>query len=266
MSRINHPISIGTDNPEYYTELLNLTSCQSCDTNQHPLSNQSSLDVYGIHHDLVTKRLQTLLNAVANISLSQKGNISATMARLRHDNGAIDIKLYIAFNKVGNESAYLCEKHLETIFQMLCKVPYASPPIDGSPSVTQTKMKHDYIEICQAIHNYSFNMFEYRINKHKGMVSKFQKYIEQDQETFFPGQRQKLMDFLHHMSMIITVVAEAYDTRQLPLKAIQMLTAIYSYWKKHNILPEDDSINNSCSLLYLVDMCLADVPTAPSGV
>ena len=267
MSRINHPISIGINDPEYYANLLYLTPC---DANGHLPSNQSHLDIPEIYDmDVPLAKHQTLLDAVANISLCQKGNVSATMACLKHDKGVLETQLYIVFNNGSDEAAHRCGKHLETIFRMLGQVPYKSSPINGfhktchSSRIFPAEMKKEYIKICEAIHSYSFNIFEYHVNKHKEMVSKIQEYIEQDQMVFLPQEQEALVDFLHHVTTIIKVVAEAYNTRQLSPKAIQMLIDIYLYWKKHNLLLKDKSANNTSTLLNRADKWLAK---ALSGV
>lgn len=260
MSRINHPTSISTDDPEYYAELLNLTPIN---TNRRLPSDRSCLDVPGIHDmdDPLAKRLQTLLNAVANISLCQKGNVSATMVRLKYDSdkGVLATQLYIAFNN-EDEAAHRCGDHLENVFRMLGQVPYESPPMDGSQRVITEELEKDLIKICGAIHSYSFGIFEYRVNKHKEMFSKIREYVEQDgsdRMVFTPEQHEILLDFLRQVTAIITVVAKAHNTRQLPPIAIQMLMAICSYWENHNILPRDEPPNKRLTLLDHVDTWLA---------
>ena len=61
-----------------------------------------------------------------------RGNVSATMARLREDEGTLETKLYIVFNH-EDEAARRCPLHLQSIFAMLSQVPCKSAAIDGSP-------------------------------------------------------------------------------------------------------------------------------------
>jgi len=85
MSGINEPISIGTEEPEYYAELFCKTSRPA--NRRLPFDEQSCPDVPGIQgvDGPLARRLQTLLDAVAHISLIQRGNVSATMACLKDD-------------------------------------------------------------------------------------------------------------------------------------------------------------------------------------
>ena len=130
MSGINQLTSIGTEDPEYYAELLRenpgLTSWHL------PSDGPSCLDVPGIWnvYDPLTQRLQILLDVVADISLCQRGNISATMACLMPDKGSIEMQLYIVFNHKGDGAARSCPQNLELIFGMLRRVPYQPPAMD----------------------------------------------------------------------------------------------------------------------------------------
>ncbi|KAF8487750.1 hypothetical protein F5888DRAFT_1911251 [Russula emetica] len=108
MSGINQPISIGTEDPEYYAELFCKTPNQRLPSDD---SERPCPDVPGIHGPL-TRRLQTLLDAVADISLCQRGNVSATMACLKDDKGTLETRLYVVFNHEDDEAARRCPQHL----------------------------------------------------------------------------------------------------------------------------------------------------------
>jgi len=45
---------------------------------------------------------------------------------------------------------------------MLRQVPYKPPAMGGSPKVIANSLEIDFIEICRAIHNYSFDIFAHR--------------------------------------------------------------------------------------------------------
>jgi hypothetical protein len=53
----------------------------------------------------LAQRLQMLLDTVADISLCQRGNVSATMACLKDDKGTLETRLYIVFNHKDDEAA-----------------------------------------------------------------------------------------------------------------------------------------------------------------
>jgi len=84
--------------PEYYAELLkNIPRLAE----RRLLSNERSYsDVPGIQGvgDPLARRLQTLLDILANISLCQQRNVSATTACLKGDKGTLETRLYIVFN------------------------------------------------------------------------------------------------------------------------------------------------------------------------
>jgi len=153
------PIPTHAKDPEYYAELLKNTF-RSADW-RSPFDEQPCPDNPGRTLDIdspLARRIQTLLDVLADISLYQRGNVSATMACLKDNSGALETRLYIVFNHEDGEAARHCRQHLETIFNMLRQVPYI-PAVDGSPKVTDESLEIDFIEICRAIHNYSFDIF-----------------------------------------------------------------------------------------------------------
>src|SRR5258708_25753400 len=162
MSEINQPITIGTADPGYYTELLRKTTRLA---NPHlPSDEQPCPNVPSIQHvdDPLTQR-QTLLNTVADISLCQRRNISATMACLKDSGGTLKTRLYVVFNHQHDEAARSCSPHLEFIFGMLHQIPCEPPAMDGTPKEIPTKVVENFVEIIRAIHNYSFESFAHRV-------------------------------------------------------------------------------------------------------
>ena len=127
------PISIDAKDPEYYTELLTLRNtfrpanwCLPSDERPYP----DILDIQDVDSP-PSRRPQTLLDALADISLCQRGNVSATMASLKVDGGTLVTRLYIVFDREDGEAAHRCPQHLENIFHMLRQVPYR-PAMNGS--------------------------------------------------------------------------------------------------------------------------------------
>ena len=113
MSEIDQPTFIVTEGPEYYAELF----CKIARLTiwRLPLDVRSPCpDIPGIQNvdGLLSRRLQTLLDAVADISLCQRGKVSATMASLKDDKGTLDTRLYIVFNNEDDESALRGLQHL----------------------------------------------------------------------------------------------------------------------------------------------------------
>ena len=265
MSGIDEPISIGTEDPEYYAELLVKTSRP---TNWRlPSDERSSPHVFRTQDvdDPHARRLQRFLDAVADISLCQQGNVSATMARLRDDGGTLDTRLYIVFNHENDEAAYRCPQHLMSIFDMLRQVPYTRPANIPTNIITR-ESEDDLIKICRVIHNYSFDIFAHRVNKHKDKLSDssinpempdIRGYIEEDLAPFTNPQRSSLVAFLRHVDAIIRDVSNAQATKRLPTIVIKMLLGMYSYWTEHDLIPKD-GVTNKVTLLDTVDGWLAN--------
>jgi hypothetical protein len=245
--------NIGTEDPEYYAELFCRTPRLA--NRRLPSDERSCPVIPGIQNDgHLSRRLRALLDAVADISLCRRGNVSATMACIKDDNGTSDTRLYIVFNHEGDESAPSCPQHLETIFEMLRQVPYKPSAVGGS-KVIANELKDDFFEICQAIHNYSFDVFAYRVLKRERSLPKIRELIEHS-NNFTTEQRSTLVKFLTDVHKIITLV-NAQTPRQLPTIFIKMLQYMYSSWLKHDLLPKD-SLAYNFKLLDLADEWLAE--------
>ena len=212
MSRTNQPIAINPEHPVYYAELLSTLSTAPRPANWRLSDEPFCPDVPGIH-DPLAQRLRTLLDVVTDISLCHRGNVSATMARLREGEGTLETQLYINHE---DEAARRCFQHLvQSIFAMLSQVPCKSATIDDSPKDIGSEFTHNLIEISRAIHNYSFEIFAHRVNKRKHKLSDIQTYIAQDQTHFELEHRRTLLAFLQHVDLIIKTVADAQATKQL---------------------------------------------------
>jgi len=259
---MSETVPIGPEDPEYYAELLrNISRPANWRLPSHERSCPDIPTIQGADDGPPTCqwqwRLQTLLDAVADISLCQQRNVSATMARIMDDKGTLETRLYIVFNHEDDEAARRCPEHLQSIFKMLRQVPYRPPTADGSPKVISEDLENDLIKICGTIHNYSFDIFAHRVNKRKHRLLDIQGYIEQDREHFAPQQRSTLADFLGHVDLIIKTVDNAEATKHLSTTSIEMLLNIYSYWTEHNLLPRDALAKNKITLLDNADTWLA---------
>jgi hypothetical protein len=130
--------------------------------------------------------------------------------------------------------------------------------MDGCRKVITKELDANFIEICRAIHNYSFDIFAHRVTKHKHKLSDIWRYIEQDLTHFTPWQRSTLVDFLRHVDGIIKTIANAQASKQLSTISNRMLLLICSYWTKHKFLPKDAPADNTFPLLDAADTWLAD--------
>ena len=251
-------VTIDTEGPEYYGELLRLRKTARVGNRRQPDERYCS-NVPGIQNldDPLAQRLQTLLDVVADISLTQRGNVSATMASLTNDKGTLLTQLYIAFNHQDNGAVLSCPQHLQSIFTMLREVPYKPPAIDGSPKSIAKEFQSNLIEICSAIHNYSFDIFAYRVTKRQHRFSDIRRYIEQDRTHFTPEDRSTLAAFLRHVEAISKAVADAEATKQIPIIDIRMLINMYSHWTKNNLLPKEGLAHHQDTLLDDADKWLA---------
>jgi len=258
MSGTDQLISIDAEDPEYFADLLHKIPRTA---NWRLASDgQSCPDVPGIQgvNVALTRPLQTLLDAVADISLCQRGNVSATMASLKDNAGALETQLYIVFNHQKDESDVYCHQHLQNIFNMLRQVPYIPPATGDSPKVIADELESNQIEICQAIHNYSFDVFRHRVAKREHKLSEIRGYIEQDQMNYFSDQqRETLLTFLYHVERIITMTT-TMTTEQFPTAYIKVLLGMYSYWTHNDLLPKDSPADNKLTLLDRADTWLAE--------
>jgi len=150
-----------------------------------------------------------------------------------------------------------CGNHLDTIFRMLRKVPYM-PTHRGSPKVMSNTLKEDFIKICTVIHDYSFNIFQSRVNKRKKNLLEIRNHIQQDEEFFKPEQRSTLLEFLRNVVVIINAVTNAEHMAQFPTSTTVMLDAMYSMWTDDNLLPKDDLADKRLTLLDIADGWLAE--------
>ncbi len=250
MFGINQPITFGTEHPEYYAELLRKTARPADrripSDKQQPCPNLPGIPLVG---GPLSKRLQTLLNVIADISLCRQGNVAASMACLKVNGSSLETRLYITFSHQGDDAARSCPSHLESVIEILRRVPYEPPAMDGSPKLIAPKFRQNQIEICTVIHNHSFDIFAHRVNKRKSKVPKIRSLISQDSKHFNPQDRSTLMEFLTHVDIILTTVAYAQDTQTLSPSDIDILIRIYSHWTNHNLLPKDELADSRLTLL-----------------
>jgi hypothetical protein len=259
-----HPISIDAKDPEYYTEILGNLNTSRLAHRHLPSDERPCPDIPGIQGvgSPLSRRLQTLLDALADISLYERGNVSATMASLRNNCGTLETQLYIVFNReLEDGEVHHCRRHVETIFNKLRQVPYEppAPATDGSSNIIADSLEFFLLDLCKVIHDYSFNVFAYRVNKRKKRLSEIRGYIEQDQtEHFGSRDRSKLAMFFRHVDGIILAVAKVQATKKLTDTSIQLILAIYSYWTEHNLLPDLSVAGDKLTLLDHVDTWLAE--------
>jgi hypothetical protein len=253
----NSILSIGPSDPAYYADLFQNTTSL---VDRRLPSDASCPIVPGIKaiDNKLTRRLQTLLDDIASISLCKKGNVSATMACLKYGHGTLKTQLYIVFNHQKDDSHRLCLQHLKSIFRTLKQVPYKTPEMDGSPQLIMADFKTEFFEICRVIHNYSFSIFAHRVNKRRNEMSNIQVLIENERSAFTPNQHSLLLSFLRTVGLIMGIVsrAEAKETK-LSIAAIETIHGFYSFWKKTGLLPKDALADDTVTLLDTADVVLA---------
>ena len=251
------PTLFTPDDPEFFAELLSKTVRT---TDQRQPYCPDVPDIQGVDGALA-KRLQTLLDVVADISLCQRQNVSAAMARLGNDSGdLLETRLFIAFNHKNDENARRCPGHLMSIFGMLREVPDKSA--NDSPKAMTDNLTGEFIEICRAIHNYSYEIFAHRVMKRASSLLVIQEYINQDknqdQPRFKSGQHSTLQMFLEQVDLIIEIVTSAEATKQFTASSMECLLSIYQCWtaSKYNLIPKDGLTGfakNKVTLLDQVD-------------
>ena len=110
-------------------------------------------------------RLQTLLHVVPDISLRRRGNVFATMASLKDNRDTLDTRLYIVFN-CHDKQARSCSL-----------TPLRCSSGSRSPKDIAGELENNFIEICRAIHNYSFDAFARRVTKRECHLAEIREYI-----------------------------------------------------------------------------------------
>jgi hypothetical protein len=254
MSGTDQLISIDAEDPKYYAELLRKIPRPA---NSRLPSDGESGSIQDVDIAL-TRRLQTLLDAVADISLCRRGNVSAAMASLKDNADTLETQLYIVFNHDDDESAGDCSQHLQNILTMLRKVTYIPPALGGSPKIIAKQLEDSYIEICQAIHDYSFEVFLHRVTKRAHKLSEIRGYIEQDQTDYFSDrERRLLLEFLEDVDLIITTTT-TMTSDHFSATYIKMLLKTHTFWTRHGLLPKDPPTDKKLILLDKADTWLAE--------
>ena len=257
MSSASELLLIGTEDPVYYAELLK--EIPSHIDRRLPFDERSCSrisEVRGVG-DTLSRRLQTILDDIATISLCEKGNVSATAASLKNGSGSLEARLYIVFNHQEDEAPSHCDQHLRSIFMMLREVPCKPSTSDGSQKLIANDLEEYLVEICRVIHNYSFGIFADHVNKRRLEIPGISKSIAQDRTHFTLEQRSTLLKFMMHVDLILKTVDQAQATKQLSATKIKMLISIYSSWTEHKLLPENTLTDNRVTLLDEADTFLA---------
>jgi len=184
------------------------------------------------------------------------------MASLKDNGGTLETRLYVVFNHEDDESSRRCLQHLQNIFNLLHRVPYKPPSTGSSPKVIGSEFENDYMEICRVIHNYSFDIFYYRVTKREGRLSDIRQYIERNPEDLMTGQHQALLVFRKPLLLFLDAVGriikltKAKATKPLSVGFMKILVRFYLYWTHNGLLPKD-SADNQITLLDYADAWLA---------
>src|SRR5229473_1616328 len=210
-------ITFGTEAPEYYAELFWKTirpADRRVQSDKQPCSNLPGIPLVD---GPLSKRLQTLLDVIADISLCRRGNVAASMVCLKGNKSGLETRLYIVFNHQRDDAARSCPSHLDSVIEILRRVPYEPHEMGGSQKVIALKFRQNQVEICTVIHNHSFDIFAYRVNKRDpSKLPEIRRLIEQDSEHFTSQDRSTLVEFLDHVELIIAAVANAFFKNTLP--------------------------------------------------
>jgi hypothetical protein len=125
---------IDPTHPVYYGELLwlfGLTSGLDMPRRIHQPAPRPNLPFPPSDLDPgFVKRLQTLLDVLADISVWEKKNVAATSAQLTQAGATLATHLYVVFNSSDEDSRQSCRTHLWGIFETLRGVKYCPSPDD----------------------------------------------------------------------------------------------------------------------------------------
>jgi hypothetical protein len=243
------PPLIDANHPEYYAELLS----NGARTERRCLPPEERR---------FYPHIPRILDLVADVSHCERGNVSATMASLTANRGTLETQLYTVFNRgLGDDGIHRCRNHLKTIFNKLQQVSRESPApaTNDLPEDIEPSLKEYLVDLCKVIHDYSFDVFAYRVNKRKASLSVIRGHIKQDPTARFGYEdHSKLIVFFQNLEAIIKAVDDARATKQFSRRSIDLIQESYLYWTYRNLLPNILDAGDKPTLLDDVDKFLAD--------
>lgn len=247
--------NIDPTHPVYYGELLWLfTSGRDVTRRMQPAPcpnlpfRPSDLDPG------LVKRLQTLLNVLADISVWEKRNVAATSAQLTQAGATLATHLYIIFNSSDEGSRRSCRAHLWGIFESLRGVNYYPSPADGSPKLIDERFHDDIAKISSSLHTFAWDVFKPRVTKHGRKLESIKNLITKYSGSFTIADNAALSSFFNDLDEILVSVDRLERVDTVPYMFTNLLHRMYMEWLRNSLLAEDDSGNELLTVLGRLDV------------
>jgi hypothetical protein len=248
---------IGPTHPVYYGELLWLfTGITWLDVPRriHQPAPCSNLPFPSDLDSGFVKRLQTLLDVLADISVWEKKNLAATSAQLTQAGATLATHLYVVFNSSDEDSRQSCRTHLWGTFESLRVVKYYPSPDDGSPELIDERFHGDIAEISSSLHTFAWEVFKPRVIKHRKKLESIKGLVTKYPRSFAVDDAAALSSFFGHLDKILVSVDRLENVDTVPTTFTNLLHHMYVVWVQKNILAEHDSGNELPTVLDRLDV------------
>jgi hypothetical protein len=190
-------MDVDPTHPVYYGELLWLfTSGQDTPRRIQPAPCPNLPFPRSDRDPDFVKRLQTLLDVLASISVWEKKNVAATSAQFTQAGDTLATHLYVVFNSSNKHSRQSCRSHLWGVFESLRGVEHYPSPADGSSKVIDKRFNDDIAKISSSLHTFSWEVFKHRVIKHREKLESITSLVAQ-----YPDSDDDKQLYLH-FSMI----------------------------------------------------------------
>ncbi|KAI0287896.1 hypothetical protein BC826DRAFT_1041480 [Russula brevipes] len=240
---------IDPTHPVFYGELLWLFT-SGRDVPRHRIQPTPSLPF----PDFV-KRLQTLLDVLASISVWEKKNVAATSAQLTQAGDTLATHLYVVFNSSNEHSRQSCRSHFLGVFKSLRGVEHYPSPADGSPKIIDKRFNDDIAKISSRLHTFSWEVFKHRVIKHRENLEILTSLVAK-----YPHDADKpaLSSFFNDLKRILEVMDRLESADTVPQLFTKFLHHTYAVWVRKNLITERDSGNDFSTVLDQFDLVNAN--------
>jgi hypothetical protein len=245
---------IDPTHPVYYGELLWLfTSGRDVPRRQIQPAPCPNLPFPPLDRDPdFTKRLQTLLDVLASISVWQKKNIAATSAQLTQAGDTLATHIYVVFNSSDERSRQNCRSHLWGVFESLRGVEHYPSPADGSPKIIDERFNDDIAKISSNLHTFSWEVFKSRVFKHREKLENITILVAEYPDA--DSDKIPLSSFFDDLKRIINVMDRLESLDTAPPVFTDLLHLIYADWVQTKLITEHDSGNEFLTVLGRFDL------------
>ncbi|KAI0294158.1 hypothetical protein BC826DRAFT_1012660 [Russula brevipes] len=191
------------------------------------------------------KRLQTLLDVLASISVWEKKNLAATSAQLTQAGDTLATHLYVVFNSSDEHSRQSCRTHLWG---------YYPSPADGSPKVIDERFDDDIAKISSSLHTFSWEVFKSRVIKHREKLESITSLVAKYHDSIAVADKTALSSFFNDLKRILNAMDRLESVATVPPVFKNMLHNTYAVWVRDELITERDSGNEFSTVLGRFDV------------